>query len=268
MPEGDTIWRTAQAMRSRLVSSVLVDAVPVQLERLRGARLVGAEPVGKHLVLRFSSGLALHSHLGMRGSWHLYPRGRAWRRPEAAARCVLDFGGWVAVLYSAPAPELIGETSDRLAHLGPDILSQDFDLEAVLRRAARAEVRTVGEMLLDQRVCAGIGNVYKCETLWALRVNPWQDPGEVDAATLRRLYLTAREFMLGNLHGFIGRRFSHGAGRGRAVKAAVHARSGRPCPRCGTLVRVTPQGEQARPTYFCPSCQGPGPRAARARSAG
>ena len=268
MPEGDTIWRTAQAMRSRLLNAKVVEVRPDSLARLRGTGLVRVEPVGKHLLMHFSSGVALHTHMRMRGSWHLYRAGEPWRRPERLASCVLDFGGWTAVLFSGPVVELVDPAAGPLAHLGPDILGAEFDVEAVLSRARGAGSPTLGELLLDQRVCAGIGNVYKCEALWALRLNPWTSPGELDDTTLRRLYLTAREFMIGNLRGFIARRFSHGPGRGRPARAAVHARSGRPCPRCGTPVQVRPQGEQARFTYFCPRCQGPAPRASKARSTG
>jgi len=141
--------------------------------------------------------------------------------------------------------ELVGDVQAPVAHLGPDILVDPFDLDAVIRRARRPEAPTLGELLLEQRVCAGIGNIYKCEALWALELDAWMPPAELDDGKLRRLYLTARDLMRRNLVTPIG-----------GYRHAVHGRGGRPCPRCGTPIRIRAQGRQARLTYFCPRCQG------------
>jgi len=131
-----------------------------------------------------------------------------------------------------------------VAHLGPDILVDPFDLEEVIRRARRSDAPTLGELLLEQQVCAGIGNIYKCESLWGLRLDPWTRPAELDDERLRQLYLMARDLMRRNLVTPIARQ-----------RHAVHARGGRPCPRCGTPIRIRAQGQQARLTYYCPRCQ-------------
>jgi endonuclease VIII len=246
MPEGDTIWRTAAALRQRLVGRTVRRSSHTGLED----RLVEAvEPVGKHLLVRFEGGWVLRTHLGMTGTWHLYRPGERWRKPSFRARVLLECEDVVAVCFSAPTVELTRDARASLAHLGPDILAPGLDPEVIVRRARMAGSSPLGEMLLDQRVCCGIGNVYKCEALWARRLDPWLPAADVPDEELRALFAYAREAMLANLQGGIARRFP---GHGRP---AVHGRRGRPCPRCGTPVTARQQGEQARWTYFCPRCQ-------------
>jgi len=158
---------------------------------------------------------------------------------------VLTFEDTVAVCFKAPVMELVLDERLPVAHLGPDILVDPFDLDEVIRRARRSEAPSIAELLLEQRVCAGVGNIYKCETLWALRLDPWTAPAKLDEPTLRRIYTTARQFMRRNLLTPIAHQ-----------RAAVHGRGDRPCPRCEMPIRVRAQGAQARLTYFCPSCQG------------
>ncbi len=246
MPEGDTIWRTAAALRRRLLGKTVAKATPDVVKRLEGHRLLAVEPVGKHLIMRFDGQVALHSHMRMTGSWHLYRPGERWRQPERRAQAVLSFDDAVAVLFSAPVVEVVRDGRRPVEHLGPNILAERFDAEEVMRRARLSDAPTLGELLLDQRVCAGIGNIYKCETLWMHRVDPWLAPPSLADNELRPLYLTARDLMRRAL---TGRGFTH--------RHAVHGRGGRSCPRCGTRIKVRAQGEQARLTYFCPRCQAP-----------
>lgn len=249
MPEGDTIWRTAAALRPRLTGHRVLHAAPLALKRVEGTTVTGVDAVGKHLLVRFDNGLSLHTHMRMTGSWHLYRPGEAWRRPERLARAVLEVEGTVAVLFNAPLVELKRTDREGLERLGPDLLGDEFDAERVVRRARSLPGSVpLGELLLDQRVAAGIGNVYKCETLWWLRLDPWAPQSSVTDAQLAEVYAVAREALRSNLGSF-ERRFP-GYGRG-----AVHGRGGRPCPRCGALIRVRAQGEQARLTYWCPTCQ-------------
>lgn len=209
--------------------------------------MVAAEPAGKHLFLRFDSGLELHTHLGMRGSWHLYRPGERWRLPEAAAAVVLEFHTAVAVCFRASIAEVErGRSSVR--HLGPDVVAPDFDAGAAAARARALEVPTVGEALLDQRAAAGIGNVFRCELLWMLRVSPFRGLDACDDALLAELFSSAARLVAANAAVSAPRRFPHG-------RAAVHGRAGRPCPRCGTPVATRRLGEQARVAYWCPGCQ-------------
>ena len=244
MPEGDTIWRTAAALRARLVGKTVIEAKPSGIQRLTGHRVVGVEPIGKHLVMPFDNGIALHSHMRMTGSWHVYRRGERWRQPAWRATVVLTFDDVVAVCFAAPVMELVADARQPVAHLGPDILKDPFDLDEVIRRARAWPSTTLGELLLKQRICAGIGNIYKCESLWALRLDPWMPTDRLDDAGLRKLYVTARNLMR---HSLISppRRPQH----------AVHGRGGRPCPRCASTIRIRSQGVQARLTYFCDRCQ-------------
>lgn len=249
MPEGDTIWRTAAALRPRLVGRQVLAARPAPLARLAGTTVTGVDTVGKHLSVRFDNGLSLHTHMRMTGAWHLYGPGERWRRPERQARAVLEVAGTVAVLFNAPVVELTRGDA-RTAHLGQDVLADDLDLDRVVRRARSLGDVAAGELLLDQRVTAGIGNVYRNEALWAERVNPWTASASLSDAQLRALFARAQAAMRANLRATDWARRFPGYGRG-----AVHGRGGRPCPRCGGRVEVRAQGEHARLTYWCPACQ-------------
>lgn len=255
MPEGDTIWRTAQMLRSALVGRRVALASPAPLKRLAGATVTEVRPVGKHLVIRFDSGLAIHSHMRMKGAWHVYRRGEPWRRPAWQVKAMLETDEIQAVCFSAPTIELVRDESTRLGHLGPDILADDWALDEVLARSRHREraATAVGELLLDQRVTAGIGNVYRCEVLWEKRINPWTEVAALSDSDLSELFVAARDAMRANLDGGDRRRRFPGYGR-----AAVHGRGGMPCPRCGSRIKVRAQGELARHTYWCPACQ-PGP---------
>jgi endonuclease VIII len=245
LPEGDTIWRTAAALRRRIGGRIVGDARPQAIARLNGRRLEAVEAHGKHLLMLFEGGITLHSHMRMTGSWHLYGVGERWRQPERRATAALTFDDVVAVCFAAPVMELVVDARRPVAHLGPDILVDPLDLDEVIRRARQSEAPTLGELLLEQRVCAGIGNIYKCEALWALGLDAWMRPAELGEERLRRLYLTARALMRRGLVPPSARQ-----------RHAVHGRGGRPCPRCGTPIQIRAQGHQARLTYSCPRCQG------------
>jgi endonuclease-8 len=250
VPEGDTIWRSAATLREQLTGRSLKEVEPEALRVLRGRSLEAVEPVGKHLLMRFSGGWTLHSHMRMSGSWHLYRPGERWRRPRHHARAVLEFEEWTAVCFSAPVLHVVRDEAPAIGHLGPDILAEDFRLDVVLVRARAAGPQPLGELLLDQRVCCGIGNVYKCESLWQRRLDPWRSSAELGDQELGELFETARALMRPNASRRAAPRRYPGSGR-----EAVHGRRGRPCPRCGTPIRSRPQGEQGRWTYWCPRCQ-------------
>ena len=249
MPEGDTIWRLAELLRAALVRRRLVAARPDGLKRFSGRTVTEVKPVGKHLLIRFDNGLAIHSHMRMRGAWHVYRRGEPWRRPTWQVKAVLETDDMLAVCFAAPVVELVRDEKTKVGHLGPDILRPDWTVEDVVARARAHDATPIGELLLDQRVTAGIGNVYRCEALWQRRVNPWKPTSELQDTDLRALFETARQAMVANLGTDHRRRFP-GYGRG-----AVHGRGGRPCPRCGARIHVKAQGELARMTFWCPACQ-------------
>jgi endonuclease-8 len=249
MPEGDTIHRAAIMLGLALQGKLVVAARPEQLKRLAGTTVSAVEPVGKHLVIRFDNGLALHSHMRMRGVWQVYRPGERWRRPAWQLKAALETADSVAVCFNAPTVELIRDVASRVGHLGPDIVAEEWSPAAAVARARNLDSMPIGEVLLDQRVVAGIGNVYRCESLWSRRINPWKPVRELDDETLRELFNTARDAMRGNVTAGLRRRFpGYGVG-------AVHGRRGRPCPRCGTPIRVRALGEHARLVYWCPTCQ-------------
>lgn len=253
MPEGDTIWRTAERLRSALSGKQIKSSRPDGLKRLIGSTVTAVDPVGKHLVIRFDNGFALHTHMRMRGLWQVYRPGERWRRPEWQLKALLETDGAVAACFAAPVVELVRNIAPVLGHLGPDILVDDWAVGDVIKRARALDRMPVGELLLDQRVTAGIGNVYRCEALWETRINPWTPTADLGDESLAGLLEAARAAMKANLGGRMRRRFP-GYGRG-----AVHGRRGRPCPRCGTLIQMRGIGENPRVVYWCPRCQGLGP---------
>ena len=241
MPEGDTIWRTAAGLREWVAGRVVTAARPDRLAGLAGRTLEAVEPVGKHLLMRFSGGWTLHSHMRMRGSWHRYRAGERWQRPEWEARAVLEFDDRVAVCFSAPVLDLVREGREPVGHLGPDLLAPDLRLEEVVARARAVGPLALGELLLDQRVAAGIGNIHRCETLWRRRLDPWQSAADLSDEELGAVFLDARQGL-------------QAAVRGR-VRTAVAGRAGRSCPRCEHRIECRPQGSPPRFTYYCPTCQ-------------
>jgi endonuclease VIII len=257
MPEGDTLFRTAAGLRPFLVGRMVTAASArqpgPQADRLVGVAVTAVEAQGKNLLVRFANGLEIRTHLGMHGSWHRYRPGEPWRRPRARARLVLEVPGSVAVCFDAPTVELFEQRAEglhpALSRLGPDLLGDPFDLEEAIRRLRDAGKRpsTIGEALLDQRALAGIGNEVRNQVLWEAHVSPFLPLGAVDDATLRTLVERARAVL------------REGARTGRRP-SDIHGRSGRPCPRCGTLIRSEAYGgELPRIAYWCPACQ-PDPR--------
>ncbi|CAN5771554.1 Fpg/Nei family DNA glycosylase [soil metagenome] len=267
MPEGDTIHRAAARLRPALEGRSLV--------RFEAPRLVGERPppsvtieaveaVGKHLLFHFSGGLTLQTHMRMTGSWHLYRPDERWRKPAHLVRALIEVAGpdpWLAVCFAAPVVRTYRRTGwgasganqavDPVAHLGPDLCGVEADLDAAVDRmgAIAAPDEEIKVVLLDQRVAAGVGNVYASEVLFACGVDPFTPLAELDPPTRRRLVATAARLLQANL----------GSGPRTTVPGglAVYGRQRRPCRRCGTPVRMRPQGEQARSTYWCPSCQAP-----------
>ncbi len=264
MPEGDTIHRLATSLRRALgdgpvtafVAPGVRGSVPAPGERIDAIRARG-----KHLLIGFSGGATLHTHLGMSGSWRVLPAGSLPRpaggRPGRAAFVATSRAA--AVCRDAPTVELLDAAGVRrqpqLAALGPDLCDEDPDLDLVLRRleALLDPSVEIGVALLDQRPACGIGNVYRSEVLWACGVDPSAPLADVDADTRRTLYATAHTLLRRNLDGFPRRTVPEGL--------AVYDRAGRRCRRCGDAIRVRRLGAQARTTWWCPGCQtGPGSR--------
>jgi len=263
MPEGDTIATSARTLAAVLVGRTVtgfrssLPAVTNGALRLgiHGSTVDAVEAQGKHLLMRFSSGAVLRTHMQMSGSWHLYRVGSRWQKPERYARVAIEAGDALAVCSSAPVVEVLSAAaataSPALRRLGPDFLSDAFDRdEALARLRARAGLE-VAVALLDQTFAAGIGNVYKSEVLFLCGADPFSAVGRLDDAILAELIDTARREMRRNV-GTGARRTNQALGSGPLW---VYGRDGKPCLRCGAPIRRALQGEQRRSTYWCPRCQ-------------
>jgi len=258
MPEGDTIFRTARTLGGALTGR-RVERFRTSLDELEGSALVGldvarVESRGKNLLIHFSDGRVLYSHMRMTGSWHLYRRREPWRRPEHQARCALDTERHVAVCFNAPVVELL--TAKALARhrflsrLGPDLLSEAPDMDEIRRRMRQRNAEPVGEVVMAQDVVCGIGNVYKSESLFLEGLDPFRPVGSLSDGQLDELMTRARRLMLSNLTGYP--RITHHAPGGRYW---AYGRVDEPCFRCGTKLRMRRQGDAGRTTHWCPSCQ-------------
>lgn len=246
MPEGDTIFRTARTLHAALAGKAVTrfETMLPKLERipLAGRRVERVFAVGKHLIIEFDGGVQLHTHMRMNGSWHVYRQGQRWRRPRADMRLLIETADYVAVGFNVPVAEF-GSAPE----VGPDLLSPDFDAGEALRRMKERGGEEIANVLLDQRVMAGVGNIWKSESLFRSGVDPFTRVRDLDDALLRRVIDNARKLLRASANG--------------RVEPMVYSRGGQPCRRCGTRVMSRAQGPDARLTYWCPKCQGKMPAA-------
>jgi endonuclease-8 len=242
VPEGDSLHRAAQRLQVLVGEPVEVEAPNPRAsgkgiaERLDGLRLERVEAVGKNLLLSFEGGHVLRSHLRMTGRWRVSPRGA----PRTGLPWLVIRGReHEAVLWNGPVLELDGR---RLDGLGPDILEAPPALDRMIANLRRDPTRPVGDAILDQRLVAGIGNIWKAECLWAARVSPWARIETLGDDELRAVLEEAHRLMRTGLEG------------ARPLRR-VYRRVGRPCPRCGEAIRSRGQGDDNRMAYWCPACQ-------------
>jgi len=243
MPEGDSLHRAARRLQVLVGERVAVEtphpraATALAAERLDGRRLEAVEAVGKNLLLSFEGGLVLRSHLRMSGRWQVLERGA---ERHGKPWLVLTGAEREAVLWNGPVLEL---TTRGTRRLGPDILAEPPDLTGMVARLrAGHQGRELGDALLDQRLVAGIGNVWKAESLWRAQLSPWLRLDQVSDEELLRVLGEAARLMRAALDGKGGKRL-------------VYRRAGRPCPRCSAPIRSRGQGDDNRTAYWCPGCQ-------------
>lgn len=278
MPEGDTIYRTARALQ-RAIGGKVVTGFETGLAKLArvddDTPLVGrviekVESRGKWCLIYFSGDLILVTHMLMSGSWHLYRTGERWRMGRNHMRVVIRTADWEAVAFDVQVAEFHTarslERSSEVLKLGPDILSKDFTVEggverfvAYTRENPDAEV---ADVLLNQRVLAGLGNVYKSEVAFAAGVNPFRAMRTITAREMESMVDFARRYMKANVVDGKGDGIvTHGGDRrtthamDREERLWVYRRRGLECRRCGATVVTRKQGTQARSTYWCPECQ-------------
>ncbi len=273
MPEGDTIFRSAQRLRPVMVDRQILAASHrnphVAVDKLVGRHVRSVESRGKHLLMATDGELVIHSHMGMTGAWHIYGAEETWRKPKTYAELVLEMSSGVGVLSDAARSdlrhfvvcftpkllEILTPTQVRrhrwLSRLGPDILAHDFSTSQILPRARSHGKTTIAEVLMNQSVVCGIGNVYKSEALFVCRQDPFESLESVDDARLTQILETAARLMQRNLFGY-PRQTRDTLGGDRMW---VYRRSGQPCYRCASRIRMRRQGDLGRSTYWCPSCQ-------------
>lgn len=258
MPEGDTLHRTAATLSRALSGQRLVKVsspiVEIGRARLSGHVVEEVVALGKNLVIRFDDGRMLHTHLRMRGAWHLYRPEERWQRPAHDARVVLDAGDIVAVCFGAPTVRLLGgavRADAQLGGLGPDILGEPFEERAAIEALALRGEAPIGVALLDQTAICGIGNIYKSETLFLCGADPFLPVSSYETSRLAEIVAQARDLMRASVH-----HQRHDRTTQRAGRYWVYRRSGGPCFRCQTTIRMHRQGPMRRSTYYCPRCQG------------
>jgi endonuclease-8 len=245
VPEGDSLHRAARRLQP-LVGQRLEAESPNARGRATGVAeridrrvLESVEAVGKHLLLRFEGGIVVRSHLRMTGRWRIEPRGK---QRTGRPWLVLRGDELEGVLWNGPVLTL--ETRP-VRRLGQDVLAAEFDLDAAAARLRTATDHRLGEALQDQRLVAGIGNMWMAETLWSVGVSPWLRVRDADDAVLNDVVATARRLMRDALE------------TNRQARQ-VYRHAGRPCARCGTIIRSRGQGDDNRTAYWCPGCQAGG----------
>jgi endonuclease VIII len=273
MPEGDTIFRAARTLHRALAGKPVVqfESVFPALTRvhtdtpLTKQTIESVSAAGKHLLMRFSGGIVLRTHMRMNGSWHIYRPGEPWQRARREMRVLVATADFVAVGFNLPVAEFIAarnvERHEELRRLGPDLLSEDFDEAEALQRMRERPSELVADLLLNQRVMAGIGNVYKSEVLFTCRIYPFVAVKDLEDDALRCLIATGRRLLRLNVETSLPPMTTYGGLRrttGRdnpSERLWVYGRVGLPCRRCATRIKLKKHGPAARLTYWCPKCQ-------------
>jgi endonuclease VIII len=277
MPEGDSIFRAARVLNKALAGKVVTgfETALAPLARVNddmplvGRTVEKVEARGKWCLMHFSGDLILVTHMRMSGSWHLYRTGERWQLPRRAMRVVITCGDTQAVGFNIPVAEFHTTQSlkrSQAAKVGEDVLGAGYSVEAGVRALLDYGVKhpeaEVGDVLLNQHVMAGLGNVYKSEVAFAGGVNPFRQMRTLTERELERMAEAAQRFLRANVAvGASGRMTTH---TGQQVGAHevdrnnrlwVYRRQGRECRRCGAIIEMRRQGMGARSTYWCPSCQ-------------
>lgn len=275
MPEGDTIFRTARALSRALVGKPVTafrSTYPLLMRfnddtPLTGQVVESVESRGKWLLIHFSGGDTLASHLLMNGSWHIYRPGERWQQPRMNMRIVIENCDYVAVGFKVPVARMYNEESlvreKRIPRAEIDVLSAEFDAEAALRRVMAHRDEEIGDVLLHQEVMAGVGNVFKSEICFVTGLNPFRRVSTLTREQVSAAVAMARKLVAANVLEDSGDAIVTFGGRHRrtthesdpSVSLYVYGRRGEPCRRCGEAIRRRIQGPDARVTFWCPICQ-------------
>jgi endonuclease VIII len=259
MPEGDTIHRAATRLGAVLASQVIERATSRWLgdatNSLPGRQIKEVQARGKHLLIMLDDDRAIHSHMGMTGSWHIYRPGEPWQKPAHRAALSLECPDACVVCFTPKLLELLTATRlrrhDYLNRLGPDLLAGPPADNTVLARFRQCNDLPIGQVIMNQTVISGIGNVYKSELLFHFQLHPQTLVRQIEDQQLLQLTTKASDMMSQNLDGR-PRTTRYALDGGRFY---VYGRSGKPCYSCGTPIELIRQGDAGRSTYFCPRCQ-------------
>jgi endonuclease VIII len=255
VPEGDTIFRAARTLNTALAGKTVRRFATVfphlarvdDQQPIAGRTIERVTPAGKHLIIDFSGGLHLRTHMRMNGSWHIYRPGQRWKKRRDDMRVVVETDDWVAVAFNVPVAEFLDDRSlarqDDLRKIGPDVLGDAFDVDEAFRRVRAHPASEIANVLLNQRVVAGIGNIWKSETLFACGVNPFTRVADLSEQQVTCLLKSARRLM------------TRSANAQSRNNINVYSRGGEPCRTCRTPIASKKQGPDARLTYWCPACQ-------------
>jgi endonuclease-8 len=263
MPEGDTILKAARILHRALAGSVVTKFEPRMAPAMRSFQngatsITRVDAAGKNLLMFFSDGFVLRTHMRMNGSWHLYRHGERWRAPGHAVRAVIETPEWVAIAVNVPVLEWVRERElahhAPVANLGPDVLRDPFDIAEVIRRARLRPDVAISEILLDQTVLAGVGNVFKSEVMFAARISPHTPVDRLSDEQLTRILEITRRQMRANAGDNSAGRTTTGR-MNPEEKLWVYRRAGLHCRVCGTIIEMRRTGTNSRSTYWCPSCQ-------------
>ena len=274
MPEGDNIFRMARTLHRALAGKSVTgfrsnyalltrfnDDTP-----LVGRTIEVVESRGKWLLMRFSGGAILVTHMRMNGSWHIYRPGERWQLPASEMRIVVETGDFVAVGFNVPVAEMHTATSlardRRIPPVAGDVLGSAFDAPRATENLLYRADLELGEVLLDQSVLAGVGNVFKSEICFVTGLNPFRKVATLTPEQAEQVVSAARKQLAANVLENSAdqivthrgpRRTTHSSKPGESLW--VYGRAGQPCRRCGEAIRVRLQGPGARATYWCPRCQ-------------
>ncbi|MGB8502404.1 endonuclease VIII Nei2 [Mycobacterium sp.] len=253
MPEGDTVWHTAVKLRDGLVGKTLTRC-DVWVPRFATVDLTGhtVDEVlsrGKHLFIRVGPA-SIHSHLKMDGSWRVMTKNRGVRPSDHRVRIILEASDIQAAGIDLGQLEILARDDDMsvVAHLGPDLLGADWDPARAAANLTADPDRPIAAALLDQRVMAGVGNVYCNELCFVFGVLPTAPVSQVTDPL--RVVSRAHDMMVTNRARW--NRTTTGDRR-HGNELWVYGRPGQPCRRCGTLIETDWSGE--RVSYWCPRCQ-------------
>jgi endonuclease-8 len=275
VPEGDTIFRTARALGRALTAKPITgfrSTYPL-LTRfdddtpLKGQTVEHVESRGKWLLIHFSGGGTLATHMLMSGSWHIYRPGERWQQPRANMRIVLENSEYVAVGFRVPVAKMLKPQelarALRIPAASIDVLSGKFETAEVSRRLLAHGDEEIGDVLLHQEAIAGVGNVFKSEICFVTAINPFRKVAALSREQIEALIDAAQKLVKANVledsgdtivtYGGRKRRTTHESDPGASLW--VYGRDGEPCRQCGERIRRRIQGPDARVTFWCSRCQ-------------